>query len=233
MLDPDHKEIYARHAERYEQLVSREDYQGNLLPALERVRPLAGMDVVELGAGTGRLTCMLAPVARTLCALDASRPMLEVAVTRLEKSGVRNWHVAVADHRHLPLAGRVADVVLAGWSLCYLVAWEDGSWPDQVGRALAEMKRVLRPGGTIVLLETLGTGHETPRPPDALVPYYAFLEGQGFSSTWVRTDYAFASLAEAASLTRFFFGQALAEQVVDRKWVILPECTGIWWLALV
>ncbi|MCC7207638.1 MAG: class I SAM-dependent methyltransferase, partial [Anaerolineae bacterium] len=51
-----------------------------------------------------------------------------------------------------------------------------------------------------------------------------------FGSTWVRTDYRFASLAEAERLTRFFFGDALADEVVRRKWVTLPECTGLWWL---
>jgi len=43
------------------------------------------------------------------------------------------------------------------------------------------------------------------------------------------TDYQFASLAEAEALTRFFFGEELAAQVVENAWVVLPECTGIWW----
>ena len=63
------------------------------------------------------------------------------------------------------------------------------------------MKRVLRPGGTIILLETLGTGHETPNPPSPIMSqYHAFLEREGFDSTWMRTDYQFASLAEAETL---------------------------------
>jgi hypothetical protein len=52
----------------------------------------------------------------------------------------------------------------------------------------------------------------------------------GFKSTWIRTDYRFASLDEAEALTRFFFGDELAARVVANEWVILPECTGIWWL---
>ena len=51
------KEIYASRARDYERLVAREDYQGNILKALQDIRALAGLDVVELGAGTGRLTC--------------------------------------------------------------------------------------------------------------------------------------------------------------------------------
>ena len=60
--------------------------------------------------------------------------------------------------------------------------------------------------------------------------YYAWLEKeQGFRSTWIRTDYQFESLDEAKALTAFFFGDELANDVVKHNWVILPECTGVWW----
>jgi hypothetical protein len=94
------------------------------------------------------------------------------------------------------------------------------------------MKRIVRPGGMIVLLETQGTGFASPHAPPPLVPYYAFLESAGFSSTWIRTDFRFESLTEAESLIRFFFGDELAQKVVDQNWIVLPECTGIWWLTL-
>ncbi len=93
---------------------------------------------------------------------------------------------------------------------------------------------MLRPGGTIIILETLGTGYETPHSPDSLMAYYAFLEEEeGFSSTWIRTDYQFESLTEAEALTRFFFGESMADKVISEDPVILPECTGIWWWSLV
>ena len=72
-------------------------------------------------------------------------------------------------------------------------------------------------------------GFERPQPPESLKEYYAYLEEAGFSSTWIRTDYAFDSLAEAQQLAGFFFGDDMARQVVDNNWVILPECTGLWW----
>jgi ubiquinone/menaquinone biosynthesis C-methylase UbiE len=171
---------------------------------------------------------MLAPWVETGLALDASQPMLVVAAARLKQSGHQNWWTAVADHRRLPVADRVADVVIAGWSICYLVAWNAKTWQAEVEQALAEMKRALRPGGTLVILETLGTGHETPYRPEPLAAYYRLLEEMGFSSTWIRTDYQFESVHEAAELTGFFFGEELADRVIREKLVILPECTGIW-----
>jgi hypothetical protein len=45
----------------------------------------------------------------------------------------------------------------------------------------------------------------------------------------VRTDYQFESLEEAVELSTFFFGEELGQKVREKSWVILPECTGIWW----
>ncbi len=229
---PDHKEVYDRYADRYQRLVSREDYQGNIPRALGEITPLEGKDVVESGAGTGRLTCLLAPRVRSIRAFDASPHMLEVAGARLKHSGLANWSTSAGDHRALPLPGQCADLAIAGWSVCYLVDWAGGGWQAEVERALAELQRVLRPGGVLVLLETLGTGFETPHPPEHLADYYRLLEQRGFSSTWIRTDYRFESLAEAVELVEFFFGVELAKQVQGAGSLVLPECTGLWWLRI-
>jgi ubiquinone/menaquinone biosynthesis C-methylase UbiE len=227
----EHQDLYNTQADQYELLISREDYQQNVLSALNQIRPLVGLDVVELGAGTGRLTCLLAPIAKSIRAFDASQAMLEVAMAKLRRMLSRNWTIGIADHRNLPVTAQSADLVISGWSICYTVVYHPENWREELGKALAEMKRVLRPGGTIILLETQGTGHETPHPPEKLVKYYRYLEAnEGFSSTWIRTDYLFDSLEEAESLVRFFFGDTLADQTVQEKWAILPECTGIWWL---
>ena len=91
------------------------------------------------------------------------------------------------------------------------------------------MVRILRPGGNVIVLETLGTGCVTPQPPDNLVDYFSFLDQQGFSSSWVRTDYRFESIEEADRAVSFFFGEAMLDEVVHDGSVTLPECTGFWW----
>jgi len=225
--------IYHHQADQYERLVRREDYQGNLLRAITGILPLAGLNVLELGAGTGRVTRLLAPYAHTILALDNSHPMLDVAQQSLNCAENHNTMLAVADHRHLPIINSMADLVISGWSLCYLVspgaAEPYPDWRQSMEKALREMERILRPGGAIMLIETFGTGFETPHPPKHLNIYYQWLKDKGFASTWTRTDYQFASLAEAEELIRFFFGEKLAQEVTDKNWVILPECTGIWW----
>jgi ubiquinone/menaquinone biosynthesis C-methylase UbiE len=230
----DFKAIYNTQAGRYDELVAHEDYEGNILPALNQVRPLAGLDVVELGAGTGRLTRLLAPLVRAVYAFDISPHMLAVARLTLQAQGCANWATGVADNRHLPLAAGAADVAMAGWSLGHFVGWYPRQWRVEIGQALAVMKRVLRPGGTVIILETQGTGRETPQPPTAgLAAYYAWLEKEhGFTSAWIRTDYQFASAAQASSLIRFFFGDELADDLARRNTRTVPECTGVWWLTL-
>ncbi|HOU11885.1 MAG TPA: class I SAM-dependent methyltransferase [Anaerolineae bacterium] len=221
-------DIYAHHADEYEQLISRENYTGNLLATLQKITPLEGLDVIDMGAGTGRLVRILAPFARAVRAFDASAAMLAVAAARLKASGAHNWQVAVADHRALPAQSRSADLVISGWSICYTVVWEE-DWQTELDKALSEMERVARPGGTLVILETLGTGFETPTPPQTMQKYFAHLDTTGFSSTWIRTDYRFASIEEARELTTFFFQADMTDQLISREPAILPECTGIWY----
>jgi ubiquinone/menaquinone biosynthesis C-methylase UbiE len=223
---PDHKAIYNEEAVNYERLVSREDFQGNILKAIQAVLPLQGIDVVETGAGTGRVTRLLAPFVHSISAYDTAAHMLEIAADSLTRGGWHNWSTSVAEHRHLPAGDGSADLCISGWSVCYLVDWNRQGWKTDVAQALDEMKRILKPGGWIVLIETQGTGFTAPHPPEHLVEYYRFLNEHGFQSTWFRTDYRFETLEMAKELSSFFFGE---EMVAKIEGVILPECTGLWW----
>jgi ubiquinone/menaquinone biosynthesis C-methylase UbiE len=228
---PDFKTIYAAHAADYQRMVACEDHTGNLLPALANICTLEDAEVVEFGAGTGRLTVLLAPLARRITAIDISAHMLSVAIERLTAGGWDNWRSAVADNARMPVAAGSADLAIEGWSFGHLTGWYPDTWPQEVERVLAEMQRVLRPGGTAIILETLGTGNERPQPPaEALAAFYRLLEDSyDFTAEWIRTDYRFASPEAAADATRFFFGDALADWLIAEQRAILPECTGIWW----
>ena len=227
----DFRAIYATQAEQYDRMVSREDYQNNLWAALRTVRSFARLDIVELGAGTGRLTLPSAGEARSILACDSSAHMLALARRKLIEGRLRNGRVIVSDNGALPVRDDSADIVIAGWSLGHSVGWYPHRWLEVIDAALSEMRRVLRPSGTLIILETLGTGTKIPAPPhDGLAAYYRHLETEhGFSRIAIRTDYQFESPEEGAQLTRFFFGDALADRIRAEQLTILPECTGIWW----
>lgn len=225
----DHKQAYQQEGDRYQQLIAREDFQGNLLPAIRKVVRLEGLDVVDLGSGTGRLTRLLGPATRSVFAFDASAHMLSVAMKLFAEDPYYRWLAAAADHRAIPLPQNSADLILSGWSFCYLVVWEEKNWQSSLTEGLREIKRVLRDRGSVVLLETLGTGVTEPRPPEKLAPYFNFLEDFGFTRSWIRTDYKFQSRDEARELVRFFFGEEMLPNINQDAEPILPECTGIWW----
>jgi ubiquinone/menaquinone biosynthesis C-methylase UbiE len=230
----DFRTIYNSRAAEYDRLVAYEDYQGNILQILKQIRPLGGLEVIELGAGTGRLTRLLAPHIGHIHFFDISAHMLALARQNMTRLHLRNWDAAVVDNRHLAASSHCVDISIAGWSLGHFAGWYPDDWQQQIGQALAEMKRVLRPGGTVIILETLGTGRKTPLPPTPLLKaYYQWLEqAHQFAASWIRTDYRFTSYQEAKASISFFFGSDMADQVVRPQSRIVPECTGVWWLTI-
>jgi ubiquinone/menaquinone biosynthesis C-methylase UbiE len=224
---PDHEDIYRTQAERYDALIAK---QPNVVEVIERICPLEGLDIIDLGAGTGRLTVPIAKIAKSVLALDASAAMLEVTARKLEEARLDNWSTRISDHREIQAESGCADVLVSGWSISYVGSSNVENWERNIAAAMKEIERVLRPGGTAIVLETLGTGVERPSAPPYLLGYYALLEKvYGFQHTWIRTDYHFGNIAEAEQLTSFFFGEELAEKVVREHLESVPECAGIWW----
>ena len=95
------------------------------------------LHAVELGAGTGKLTEQLVTRGCEVTAVDRSGAML-ARLARREPTARRTLGVA----EQVPLAGRVADLVVAAQSY----HWFDGD------RALPEAARVLRPGGRFAVM---------------------------------------------------------------------------------
>lgn len=228
----DHKQIYGSEAQKYQALVSREDYQGNLLPEILRIDTLQEKHVVELGAGTGRITCQVAPFVNRLIACDISHHMLTLAKDNLNFLGLDNWSLSLESHTALPFKNDCADVIIAGWSFCYAAIDAGENWQAGLEVALSEAARVLQPGGTLILIESLGTGYEAPHRPERLKNYLGYLDDHGFESSWIRTDYKFKDFSEAKMLTEFFFGENPLPMWAGENAVIVPECTGMWWKSI-
>jgi ubiquinone/menaquinone biosynthesis C-methylase UbiE len=232
MRGVDHERIYADQAAEYDALVSAEDCDGHLLPAIEAIAPLPGTSVLEVGAGTGRITRLLVGRGASVMGVDRSPAMLAVARRHLEALGPSTrWELRCEDARDLSVSTGWADVAIAGWVFGHFRTWFEPDWRAEVGRALAGMERALKPGGVLVLVETLGTGREDPSPPSAgLAEYFAWLEEErGLARVAIRTDYLFSDVETAARVTGFFFGDAFGERVRREGWRRVPECTGIWW----
>lgn len=222
--------IYAHHAAEYHELVSREDWQGNLPRALFAAADFEDRNVVELGAGTGRITALIAGKARHVHAFDKFQSMLDHAGRVIAEQGISNVTFAAADNRAVPLADSSADIVVEGWSFGHTVIEGGAAWRGAAEGLIRESERLLKPGGTLILIETLGTGVRMPAAPGPILPvFFGLLERQlGFRAEWIRTDYRFPSLTEARRLVQFFFGAMTDHDLTAGGEVIVPECTGIW-----
>ncbi|MFF4425085.1 class I SAM-dependent methyltransferase [Streptomyces sp. NPDC001549] len=99
---------------------------------------VAGRRILDAGCGSGPLTAALRDRGAVVTGIDASAGMLALARRRLGE-GVA-LHVADLRDR-LPFADGAFDDVIASLVLHYLEDW---------GPALAELRRVLRPGGRLI-----------------------------------------------------------------------------------
>ncbi|KAJ4461272.1 hypothetical protein PAPYR_2306 [Paratrimastix pyriformis] len=120
--------------------------------------------------------------------------------------GCARTELICAENAHIPQRDASADVVIAGWTVSYAVAdtyaQGDRARKRAVRAIVREMRRVARPGGALVILETLGCGEQPTR---AGSHYYGWLTEWGFARSTFRSDYLFRDSQEAADLMRFFF----------------------------
>lgn len=220
--------MYEERAAEYDALIGAEDADGTLRHKLLELVELKDKRVADIGAGTGRLARWVAPLASHVHLVDRAEPMLDVARVHLEREGHgAKVDIHAADARKLPLKDDCADIALAGWVFGHFRHWMPEGWQAEVDTAIAEMQRVVVGGAPLVIIETLGTGHETPRQHTGLDEYFAHLESIGFSREWVRTDYAFADVDAACETMGAFFGEALVEKIRANQWSRVPECTAI------
>ena len=229
-----YKDIYAHKAKAYHRMISAEDVDGNLLPAMRSAMGTAsfsGLRVLDVGSGTGRMPMLFARLAEAerpgqVIAVDESMAMLVCQKAELSSY----WPLVQADGRGLPFRSKWADLVVAGWAIGHFCGWYEADWQDQASQVIESMLRTVRPGGTVLILETMTTGSLTAAPPSQrLANYYAWLESDwGFQREVISTDSQFASVEEALECTEFFFGAELGAAIREQGWARLPEWTGVW-----
>jgi ubiquinone/menaquinone biosynthesis C-methylase UbiE len=102
----------------------------------------ANGETLEVGVGTG-LNLAHYPDTVRITGLDLSPEMLALARERATTLG-RKVELKEGDAQELPFEDATFDTVVCTYSLC--------SVPD-VERTIAEMKRVLKPGGRLILVD--------------------------------------------------------------------------------
>ena len=125
------------------------------LAAILAARP--GGRVLDLGCGGGHVSFTAAPFATEVVAYDLSGEMLAAVRTEATARGLDTIRTEQGPAEHLPFADGSFDVVATRYSAHH--------WSD-LAAALAGMRRVLKPGGVAIVIDTVSPG---------LSPHDAFL----------------------------------------------------------
>jgi SAM-dependent methyltransferase len=121
--------------------VDEREVEVALVAIIDRIDP---HDLLDIGTGTGRMLEILGARVGQALGIDQSREMLAIARVNLERAGLENARVRLGDMYQLELGDASFDAVVIHQVLHYA---------DRPAAVIAEAARVLRPGGTLVLVD--------------------------------------------------------------------------------
>lgn len=140
--------------------------------------------LIDLGTGTGRMLEVLKESYKRGIGIDSSREMLAVARSRLASAGINHAQVRLGDIGDVDLAAGPADMIVVHQVLHYF---------DDPGRMLAQARRLLKPGGRMVIvdfaphdLEFLRSEHAHRRLGLSEAQMSAWSAAAGLNIDWVR-----------------------------------------------
>ncbi|MBF8779345.1 class I SAM-dependent methyltransferase [Pseudomonas fulva] len=105
--------------------------------------------VLDLGCGAGHVSFQVAPLVREVVAYDLSRSMLEVVAAAAVQRGLGNIVTECGAAERLPFDDASFDFVFSRYSAHH--------WSD-LGLALREVRRVLKPGGVAAFIDVMSPG---------------------------------------------------------------------------
>src|ERR1700731_1837850 len=112
------------------------------------------LTIVDLGAGEGTLSQLLAGNARKVIAVDNSPKMGEFGSKRAKEHGLKNLESGLGDLEAPPIAKESVDLVLLSQALHHAIKPE---------RAVQSAHRILKKNGRIVVLDLLSHNFEKER----------------------------------------------------------------------
>jgi ubiquinone/menaquinone biosynthesis C-methylase UbiE len=164
------RNVYRNYPDRYEDLVRAEDADSNLAATIGSLLPRGPVAVLDIGAGTGRMTRLLEGSLdrdSACVAIDVEESMLAHGrrLREMETGAIDRvsavWAPIVADARALPVPAGVFDVAIAGWVFGHICEWSTDSWQRQIGLAVEQARVAVRSGGLVAVVDS---GRVSPPP---------------------------------------------------------------------
>ncbi len=122
------------------------DPERKVLAALDRIVPVSGKRIADVGTGIGHYPMLLARRTGRTYGIEPDPALRDAARRRASAAHQPNIRIVAGEPERLPLRDGVVDIVLSG-----TIEPDDGSLP-----AIDEAMRVLRPGGRLVVLGYYG-----------------------------------------------------------------------------
>lgn len=116
----------------------------------QRLSGFSQANVLDMGCGAGHASFVAAQHVNSVVAYDLSASMLEVVAGAAEERHLRNITLRLGYAEELPFEDASFEVVISRYSAHH---WHD------VGQALREVHRVLKPGGVLIIMDVMSPGH--------------------------------------------------------------------------
>jgi SAM-dependent methyltransferase len=191
----------------YERENAAQDAEGAIWAALREAVPWRGLDVLDVGCGDGFHLPVFAREAASVTGVEPHPPL----VARARRRVGERVRVLEAGAAELPLPDVSVDLVHARTAYFFGPGCEPG---------LVEAERVLRPGGSIAVVDLDATQGPYGDWMRADIPQYRpdrverFFAEQGFSMRRVPTVWRFPDRATCEAVLRIEFSREIADRAV-------------------
>ena len=179
------------------------DPAGRITAAMASIAPWDDRVVLDLGSGTAFWAQTFQPAARHVVCVEPHGPSRALATARIARAGWTTVDSLVGSAAWIPLRDGSVDLVHARFAYFFGPGCEPG---------LAEVERVLAPGGTCIVIDNdlrAGTfagwlAEVYPRDIDAVEAFWA---DQGFTKTVVRSCWRFERRSDLEAVVALEFGE--------------------------
>ena len=107
-------------------------------------RLVPSITIVDLGAGDGMISQLLADRAKKVICVDSSKSMVRLGTDLAKRKGLSNLEYKLGDLEKIPLSANSVDLALMSQSLHHALHPE---------HALEEAYRVIKPGGQLIVID--------------------------------------------------------------------------------
>ena len=203
------------------------DPEGLIEATMSGIHDWTGQRVLDVGCGSGFHLPTFAAVASSVVGVEPHEPLAALARQRVSGLSLTNVSVLDGAAQELPLADNSVHVVHARWAYFFGPGCEPG---------LAEVARVLRPGGTAFVIDndashsTFGGWFRRAMPTYDPVAVERFWARHGWSRERIDIRWSFGSREDFESVVRIEFTETVADGILaEHDGHDVDYAINLWW----